>query len=424
VANALVALGGAFLAAGLFGRLGRGIGLPTIPFFMAAGISMGPHTPGLVLVDNPAELEVIAAIGLILLLFHLGLEFSLRDLARGGRRLVFAGGVYIGLNVGAGLALGFSLGWGTSEAFVLAGAVGISSSAITTKLLIELQRLANKETRMILGIIVVEDIFLAFYLAALQPILGGAEGAWEAIFVFARAFAFLVALFVVARFGARFVGKLVASDDDELLTVLFIGLAIIVAGLAEEVGVSEAIGAFMVGIILAETKAAPRIERLVLPLRDAFAAVFFFAFGLTIDPGDIASVAGPVAVAVLLTFGMNLLAGGIGARMHDFGVRQATNVAFSLVGRGEFSLILATLAVAAGLDERIGPFVALYVLILAVVGPLLTSRSEWLLRLLPSVRSERHALPTSQRSAAQLQTSAVEGDQTEEIDTDGRRRGA
>lgn len=378
MSNELVALGGAFLAAGILGRLGRRVGLPTIPFFMAAGIITGPHTPGLVLVEEPAQLEVFAAVGLIMLLFHLGLEFSLKDLTEGGRKLLAAGGVYLALNLGGGLALGFALGWGSREALVIAGAVGISSSAIVTKLVVELRRLANRETRMILGIIVVEDVFLALYLALLQPILGGAESGTEAILLFARALVFLAVLFVVARFGAHLVGRLISSADDEPLTVMFVGLAILVAGIAEEVGVSDAIGAFMVGLIIAETRVADRVERLVLPLRDAFAAVFFFAFGLTIDPSDVGAVASPVAAAVILTIVLNLVAGWIGARMHGFGPREAANAGLTLVGRGEFSLILATLAIAAGLDARIGPFVALYVLVLAIVGPLLASRSPFL----------------------------------------------
>jgi CPA2 family monovalent cation:H+ antiporter-2 len=387
VSNELVALGGAFLAAGLLGRLGRRVGLPTIPFFMAAGIITGPHTPGLVLVEEPADLEVFAAVGLIMLLFHLGLEFSLKDLTEGGRKLLAAGGVYLALNLGGGLTLGFALGWGSREALVIAGAVGISSSAIVTKLVVELRRLANRETRMILGIIVVEDVFLALYLALLQPILGGAESGTEAILLFVRALVFLAVLFVVARFGAHLVGRLISSADDEPLTVMFVGLAILVAGIAEEVGVSDAIGAFMVGLIIAETRAADRVERLVLPLRDAFASVFFFAFGLTIDPSDIGVVAIPVAVAVILTIVLNVVAGSIGARMHGFGPREAANASFTLVGRGEFSLILATLATAAGLDARIGPFVALYVLVLAVVGPLLASRSQLLASLVSKRRS-------------------------------------
>lgn len=382
--DTLVAVGGAFLAAGVLARLGRRIGLPTIPFFMAAGVIFGPNTPGIALVEHPEDLELLAALGLIMLLFHLGLEFSLGDLLAGGRRLLGVGAIYLLLNVGGGLALGAALGWGASEALIIAGAVGISSSAIVTKLLVELRRLANTESRLILGIIVVEDIFLALYLALLQPVLGDAQGPTEAAVQFGLALAFLVSLGAVARWGAGLVGRLITTSDDELLTVCFVGLAILVAGAAEEVGVSDAIGAFMIGLVLAESAAAHRIERLVLPLRDAFAAAFFFAFGLTINPGDARSVVGPVAAAIALSIVLNLAAGVIAARLHGFTRVAAANIGFTILGRGEFSLILATLAASAGLDRRIGPFVALYVLLLAVTGPLLTARSTRLARLLPA----------------------------------------
>ena len=382
--DTLVAVGGAFLAAGLLARAGRRVGLPTIPFFMAAGVIFGPHTPGLALVEHPEDLELLAALGLVLLLFHLGLEFSLRELVSGGRRLLGIGAVYLLLNVGGGFLFGLTLGWGTNEALVVAGAVGISSSAIVTKLLVELRRLANPESRLILGVIVVEDIFLALYLALLQPVLGEAEGAADAAAQFAMAFAFLLTLGAVARFGARLVGRLVASPDDELLTVCFLGFAVLVAGAAAELGVSDAIGAFMAGLILAESQVAHRIERLVLPLRDAFAATFFFAFGLTIDPSDAWAVAGPVAAAVVLSIVLNLAAGVLAARIQGFGRTAAANIGFTVLGRGEFSLILATLAAAAGLDGRIGPFVALYVLCLAILGPLLAARSRSLAAVLPA----------------------------------------
>lgn len=380
----LVALGGALVAAGVLARLGRRVGLPTIPFFMLAGIVFGPNTPGVALVDDPHDLELLAALGLVMLLFHLGLEFSLGDLLSGGRNLAVIGAVYLVLNVGGGLLFGLALGWGGREALVVAGAIGISSSAIVTKLLTELHRLANPESRLILGIIVVEDVFLALYLALLQPVVGDAEGAAEAFAQFALAFGFLVALGALARWGPRLVGRLVDSPDDELLTVGFVGLAVLTAGVAEELGVSDAIGAFMIGLVLAETAVKHRVERLVLPLRDAFAAVFFFAFGLTIDPADAGEVAVPVLVAVALSLVLNLLAGVIAARRSGFGRREASNIGFTILGRGEFSLILATLAAGAGLDDRVGPFVALYVLILALVGPVLAARAGPLGRLLPA----------------------------------------
>jgi monovalent cation:H+ antiporter-2, CPA2 family len=141
----LIALGGAFLAAGLLARLGGHIGFPTIPLFMVAGIVFGPHTPGVELVQDPGDLALLASLGLVLLLFYLGLEFTLDDLLAGGRGLLAAGSVYLVLNIGGGLAFGFALGWGAREALVIAGAIGISSSAIVTKLLVELRRLAAPE---------------------------------------------------------------------------------------------------------------------------------------------------------------------------------------------------------------------------------------------------------------------------------------
>ncbi|GAA3834088.1 cation:proton antiporter [Sphaerisporangium flaviroseum] len=384
LADELVALGGSFLAAGVVARLGARIGLPTIPLFMLAGIIFGPHTPGLALVENPADLKVVAALGLIFLLFYLGLEFSLDDIVQGGGRLLAAGGIYLLLNVGGGLAFGFALGWGGREALVLGGVIGISSSAIVTKLLVDLRRLGDPETRLILGIIVVEDIFLALYLALLQPVLGHADTAGEAVIAVAKAFAFLIVLTAVARWGSRFVGKLVETRDNELLVVMFTGLAVLTAGLAEELGVSDAIGAFMIGLILATTNAAPRIRTLVHPLRDAFAALFFFSFGLSIAPGDLGPVVVPIVIAVVLTVLLNLLAGVIAARLHSYGRQEAINIGLTVLSRGEFALILAALALGAGLDGRLAPFIAGYVFVLAIMGPLLAGRSEALVRVIPA----------------------------------------
>lgn len=383
VAEALIALGGAFLVCGLIARAGVRIGLPTIPLFMLAGIVFGPNTPGIALVGDPLELELIARLGLIFLLFYLGLEFSLDQLTSGGGRLALAAGVYLVLNIGGGLAFGFGLGWGTAEALVIAGVVGISSSAIVTKLLVETRRLGNPETRVILGIIVIEDVFLALYLALLQPVLGGASGPGEAVVGIATAFAFLLGLALVARHGARIVGKLIDTKDEEIVVVVFVGLAIITAGFAERLGVSDAIGAFMIGLILGATAKASRLRDLTHPLRDAFGAIFFFHFGLTIEPGAVLAVAPQAGLAVVMTMVLTLTAGVVAARLHGFGRVGAANIGLTVLTRGEFSLVLASLALAAGLDARLGSFAAGYVLVLAVIGPIAVSASERLARLLP-----------------------------------------
>ncbi|MFJ7330044.1 cation:proton antiporter [Streptomyces cyaneofuscatus] len=379
-------MGGAFLAAAVLARLGGRIGLPTIPLFILAGILLGPHTPGYTLLSNPHDLEMLSALGLVLLLFYLGLEFHMDDLKTGGRKMAIAGGTYLALNVGAGLGFGFALGWGTSEALVLAGVLGISSSAIVTKILVDLGRIGNPETRPILGIIVVEDVFLALYLAALQPILSGADSLSAMLVDAGKAFGFLLLLALAARFGTKIIGKLMNTRDDELLVISFLGVAVFVAGVSEMFGVADAIGAFMVGLMLGSTTSGERILKLVHPLRDAFGAIFFFAFGLSIDPGDLPSVFWPVLAAVVLTLAMNVAAGLAAARIYSFGTQATANIATTLVARGEFALILATMAAAAGLDDRLSPFIAGYVLLLAVLAPLAAGRSHWLARILPGGR--------------------------------------
>lgn len=381
--NELAVVGAALLLAGIFARVGRRLGLPTIPFFIVAGIVFGPHTPGFALVDDPDEIHLLAMLGLVLLLFCLGIEFSVDELLAGGRRLLVAGGAYIGLNFGAGLALGWALGWGTREMFVIAGMIGTSSSAIVTKLLFDLRRLANPEAGMILGIIVVEDVFLAGYLAFLQPIFMESESTAEIVASTAIAFAFLLGLFVLARWGARLVRPMIAARDSELTAILVAGFGIFVAGFAHFAGASDAVGALLAGMVVAGAGLADRVERLVVPLRDTLAAIFFFWFGMTIAPNDLGAIAVPVAIAVAVTFLFNVIAGIVAARIYGFGPSAAANTALMLVSRGEFELILASLAVAAGLDRRVAPFAALYVLVLSILSPLTAAKSHVFARLLP-----------------------------------------
>ena len=228
-----------------------------------------------------------------------------------------------------------------------------------------------------------EDLFLAVYLAALAPVLGQADGAVESLLLFGRALGFLILLALVARYGAGLVERVVRSDDDELLVVLFVGFALAVAGAAEVIGVSDAIGAFMAGLVLSGTAARRRIERMVLPLRDAFGALFFFAFGLSIDPGDIGSVVGPAVLAVVTSLVLALAAAIGAARINGLGRIETTNIACSVVARGEFALILVSLAADAGLDTRLAPFTAVYVLTLAIASPIMSSHTGALSRLLP-----------------------------------------
>lgn len=371
----LLVIGGLLAVAALLGRLARRFGLPTIPVYMLVGLLGSPAVEFFPLSIPYEEIELLAVLGLVLLLFDLGLEFDLDDFCDNARSLVLAGAAYIALNVGSGLALGFALGWGTREALVIAGITGISSSAIVTKLLIELQRLANDETPMILGVIVVEDLFLAVYLAVLSGVLGDEASVGETMLRLGGSFLFLVVMFTIARRAGHWVGRLIHTQDAELFTIAVVGLAVLMAGTAEEIGVSDAIGAFLMGLIIAGTRYRDRVEQVVLPLRDVFAAVFFLAFGLTLVPSTFGSVLVPVLIAVAVTIVANLVGGLVTARVRGLPVTAGVNAGLTLVSRGEFALILATIALTAGLDPRIGPFSGLYVLILAVVGPILAANS-------------------------------------------------
>jgi len=376
VAEDLLILGVLFVIAYILGRLGKLIGLPAIPIYMLVGLLASPNSDFFPLDFAAADVELVAVFGLIMLLFSLGLEFDQDEFYGNAGKLFISGGTRILINMGVGFALGMWIGWGTREALIIAGMTAASSSAIITKLLIELRRLANRETPTILGIMVLEDVFIAIYLAIVGVILSGSTDLWAIVLQLAISFTFLVAMFALARFGGKVVSRLIQTKDDELFTILFFGLAVAFGGIGELLGVSDAIGAFLIGLVLGASRFRTRIEQFALPLRDVFGAFFFLNFGLALDISTFGSVIAPVAVAVVLTLVVNTLGGQLIAWQNGLTQAEGLNASAMLQNRGEFALILATLATAAGLDSRLTPFAGLYVLSMAVVGPILAVNSE------------------------------------------------
>ncbi|WP_167042936.1 cation:proton antiporter [Salinibacterium sp. ZJ454] len=372
----LLVLGILFVLAYVLGRAGKLIGLPVIPIYMVVGLLASPHVGWFPLDFDTQRVELIAVFGLIMLLFNLGLEFDQDAFFNNAGKLLISGGSYIVLNMGVGLAFGFMIGWGPREALVIAGMTATSSSAIVTKLIIELRRLANDETPMILGVTVVEDIFIAIYLAVVGVVLSGETDLGPIVVKLGVAFLFLVVMFSLARWGGRVVSRLIQAKDDELFTILFFGLALAFAGIGELLGVTDAIGAFLIGLVLGATRFRTRIEHIALPLRDVFGAFFFLNFGLALNPATFGEVLGPVAAAIGMTIVLNLIAGQFVAWINKMGPQAGFNTAVILQNRGEFALILATLALAAGLDDRMTPFAGLYVLVMSVIGPLMAVNSE------------------------------------------------
>jgi CPA2 family monovalent cation:H+ antiporter-2 len=380
----LLVLGILFVVAYGLGRLGKLVGLPSIPIYMLVGLLASPNMHLIPIPGGfkPANVELVAVLGLIFLLFNLGLDFDQDEFFGNARGLLLSGGSRLIINFGLGLAFGFWVGWGAREALIIAGMTATSSSAIVTKLLIELRRLANPETPVILGIAVVEDVFVAFYLAIVAVVIGGQRNIWAIVLQLSISFVFLVAMFALARWGGKHVGRLLGARDDELFTILFFGLAVAFGGIGELLGVSDAIGAFLIGLVVGATRFRSRVEGFSLPLRDVFGAFFFVNFGLALNPSSFGAVLVPVTVGVVMTLIVNAGGGWLIALINGLSPRFGLGIGLILQNRGEFVLILATLATGAGLDPRLTPFAGLYVLVMSIIGPVLTVNSERITSLL------------------------------------------
>ena len=372
VAALLVELGLLFLGLSLLGLLARRLGLSPVPFVLLAALALGDG--GIVpLSTSQPFLTAAAEIGVVLLLLTLGLEFSADELFGSFRRHAPSGVVDLLLNAPPGFVAGLLLGLPWEGSLALAGVTWISSSGIVARLLSDLGRLANRETPAVLSVLVLEDLAMALFLPLLVVVLAGG-GPMSALAGATLAVgAVLLVLFAARRHGHE-LGRLLTHDDDEQVLLRLVGVTLLVAGLAQSVGASAAVGAFLVGLAL-PASFADRARAILGPLRDLFAATFFVAFGLSTDPGAILPVL-PAAIALaVVTTATKLGTGWYAARREGVAVPGRLRAGTALVARGEFSVVIAGLAVAAGIPE-IGPVATGYVLLLAVVGPVLTRYVE------------------------------------------------
>ncbi|MFD6969596.1 cation:proton antiporter [Streptomyces sp. NPDC059979] len=369
----LIELGAIILALGLLGRLAGRVGFSPIPLYLLAGLAFG-HGGVLPLRASEDFVATGAEIGVILLLLLLGLEYSSSELVASLRTQYPSGAVDFVLNAVPGAVAALLLGWGPVAAVALAGVTWISSSGVIAKVLGDLGRLGNRETPVILGILVIEDLAMALYLPILTALLAGAGLAGGALTLLISLGTVGAVLYVALRHG-RVISRAVSSDSAEMLLLVILGLTLLVAGIAQGLHVSAAVGAFLVGIAVSG-EVAEGARGLLTPLRDLFAAVFFVFFGLSTDPAAIP----PVLVPALLLAGATVLTkvatGWYAARRAGVKGAGRWRAGGTLVARGEFSIVIAGLAV--GAEPRIGPLATAYVLILVLVGPLTARYTEHL----------------------------------------------
>jgi len=372
----LIEVGALLLGLSLLGRVASRYGQSPIPLYMTAGLAFGAG--GIFPLSASSEfLATGSELGVVLLLLLLGLEYSPQELMGNLKSSARAGVWDAILNALPGAAFALLMGWGPIAALAMAGVTWISSSGVIAKVLRDLGRLGNRETPTILSVLVIEDLAMAFYLPVLSAVVIGASLMQGSITVAVAVGSVCLVLYLAVRHGKR-LSKMFTADHPESLLLGVLGLAMLVAGLAAQVQVSSAVGAFLVGIALSG-QVAQNAEKLLSPLRDLFAAIFFVFFGFTTNPADIPAVIIPAVILAIVTMSTKVLSGYFAAKRAGIGRPGRWRTGFALTPRGEFSIIIAALAVGAGVEPLIAPMAATYMLVTVIVGPLLArvTDSAW-----------------------------------------------
>ncbi|BBY60740.1 cation:proton antiporter [Mycolicibacterium sarraceniae] len=350
----------------ILGTIARKFALSPIPLYLLAGLALG--TGGIAPVPAAGQfVSTGASIGVVLLLLTLGLEFSIGEFASSMRRHLPSAAVDVVLNATPGAIAGWLLGLNFVGIIAMAGITFISSSGVIARVLNDLRRLGNRETPAVLSVLVLEDFAMAAYLPMLAVLAAGGTW-WEALLWMAVAVVALGAAFVASYRWGHHVGRLIAHPDDEQLLLRILGLTLIVAALAEHLHASAAVGAFLVGLTLTG-ETAERARAVLTPLRDLFAAVFFLAIGLSVDPKDLVPML-PAACLLAAVTAVTKVATGVYAARRDGVARPGQlRAGTALIARGEFSLVIIGLAGTS--VAAIGSIATPYVFVLATVGPML-----------------------------------------------------
>ena len=365
VSGALLFQLGALLAAlALFGAVARRYALSPIPVYLMTGLALGKG--GIWPVAAAGEFVTTGApIGVVLLLLTLGLEFSATEFASSLKRHLPSAGVDAVLNSAPGAIAGWLLGLNGVAILALAGVTYISSSGVIARLLEDLGRLGNRETPAVLSVLVLEDFAMAAYLPLFTVLATG--GTWlQAVAGMGAAVGALLVAFFASYYWGHHVGRLVAHADSEQLLLRVLGITLMVAALAEFLHASAAVGAFLVGLTLTGDT-ADRARRVLGPLRDLFAAIFFLGIGLSVDPHGLLPMLPVAAVRAAVTALTKVATGIFAARRDGVARRGQLRAGTALIARGEFSLIIIGLV-----DVQIPTVAALatsYVFVMAIVGP-------------------------------------------------------
>ncbi len=366
-AIAFIEIGAVALVLAALARLAGRFGITAIPLYLLAGLAVGEG--GVAPLDISADfISLVAEIGVLLLLLTMGLEYSGDELRDGLRTGLVPGATDAAANFGPGFLVGLVLGWDLPGAVLLGGVSWVTSSGIVSKVLTDLDRLDNAETPSILNLLVIEDLAMAAFLPFAAALVTGTDAAATAITVVVALAAVAVILTVALRFGDLLSSVLRGGSDESLLLSVF-GLTLLVGGLAQQLEVSAAIGAFLVGLGLSGP-VQRRAGALIGPLRDLSAAMFFLFFSFQISPRDLIDAFVPAFGLAVVAIAGKVVTGWVAAGRAGVDSRGRLRAGTTLIARGEFSIVIASLGASLANGEELGAVAAAFVLLTAIIGPL------------------------------------------------------
>ena len=333
------------LVAGVVTILFHRLKQPVVLGYIVAGFIIGPHTPPFGLIHDEDTIKTLAELGVIFLMFCLGLEFSLRKLFKVGATAFIAAFLEIILMIWIGYEIGRWFDWNTMDSLFLGAILAISSTTIIVKALNDLKMKNQRFAQLIFGVLIVEDILGIGIIALLSSIaVSGTVSSGEVFSTVGKLSLFMIVALVI---GILLVPRLLAYvakfESNEMLLITLLGLCFGFCLLVVKLEYSMVLGAFLIGAIMAESKQLIKIERLIEPVRDMFSAIFFVAIGLMIDPQILLQYAWPIAVITVAVVLGKMLSCGLGAFIAGNDGRTSLRVGMGLSQIGEFSFIIAAL---------------------------------------------------------------------------------
>ena len=358
------------------------IGQSVIVGYIAIGLIIGPY--GIGLIDDVELLEAFSEIGVALLMFFLGIEFSINKFTKIKNSVFFIGSYEILFNLIAGFCLAsllplFLPGFTLKEKIFFACITALSSSGVVAKLLFEMKKTASKESEILMGVMVFEDFIAVVILGVLSSFAATSSISISSVTIpIIKALSFYVIFILIGIFVInKFIDYLTSIESQELFASLMLGIVLLTGALANSIGLSSAAGAFLLGMIITSYDVEQRLHRTVAAFKDIFLTVFFVTFGTLLNYREIPNVLVLVIITVVFSIVFEILISSSAAFFSGFNSKKALTIGTSMIARGEYSLIYATLGLASlAISDRLYQFTGVYVFAMTLIAPVAMKNSD------------------------------------------------